>query len=349
MPGEDEPGPSEKEEGNYPDDKGKSVAGKQGARSSKKASKKDEDLDIDYLADKPAEPGNSEFEPRNTEIPMGKTVPKIKTFISQTESLPMRDPRTDPHIKGPGIPNKARTFLPTRGNGVTAPSGFDIEKDTGAEGVAREGLHIDEPADKAKKTAYDAEHTDPGVAATMKEFAKGKLKSGSGHKVTDPKQALAIGYNDKDLGTQMDDIRGEKPDADQKKRAACIIVRRGDTFLMGKRRDNGRWSLPGGHVEDGESHHQGAIRELMEETGYNAKKLKFLGGRMVEPKQGQTVHVNMYEHHADEDQKPTGKIDPDKEFGSFKWFDSTKPLPDDVLANLHHPNNVALQHLGLLK
>jgi uncharacterized protein len=342
---EEEPGPSEQEEGNYPDDKGKNVAGKK----PKKASKKDEDLDIDYLADKPADPGMSEFEPHNEVHPVPGAVKKEKTFISQTESLPMRDPRTDPHIKGPGIPNKARTFLPTRGNGVTAPSGFDIEKDTGVEGVPREGLSLDEPADQAKKTAYDTEHTDPGVAATMNEFAKGTLKSGSGQKVTDPKQALAIGYNDEDLGKQMDDLRGEKPETNEKKRAATIIVRRGDAFLMGKRRDNGRWSLPGGHVDDGESHHQGAIRELMEETGYNAKKLKFLGARMVEPQQGKNVHVNIYQHHPDETQKPTWKIDPDKEFNEFRWVSTKEPLPEEIANNLAHPNNVALAHLGLLK
>lgn len=33
------------------------------------------------------------------------------------------------------------------------------------------------------------------VAKTMREFRAGKLKSGSGKKVTNPKQAAAIGYS----------------------------------------------------------------------------------------------------------------------------------------------------------
>ena len=34
------------------------------------------------------------------------------------------------------------------------------------------------------------------IPVVMKEFARGTLNSGSGHKVTDKKQALAIGYSE---------------------------------------------------------------------------------------------------------------------------------------------------------
>ena len=347
--------------------------------------------DIAEPEDMGIDAGQSEFEPRNAVVQMGNAVvPKTKPIISQTESLPMRDPKTDPHLKGPGIPNKARTFLPTRGNGVTAQSGFDFQKDAGQSGVAREGLHADDwteanhprasdgkfgsgghkesykghaihvaesesghkvaingkeieghfpghaTAVQRAKHLIDRKRVDKGVEATMKEYAKGTLKSGSGEKVTDPKQALAIGYAEE---------RGES----ETKRAATIIVRDGDKFLMGKRKADGKWSLPGGHVEKGESHHQGAVRELAEETNLAANRLKFLGGRMVEPKQGENVHVNMYEHHVDEDSKPSPKNDPDKEFSKLQWFSAKEPLPEDVLGNLAHPNNVALAHLGLLK
>lgn len=50
---------------------------------------------------------------------------KVKPFISQTMSEPMRDPKTDPKIKPGGRPNEPRVILPTRGNGVIAPSGGD--------------------------------------------------------------------------------------------------------------------------------------------------------------------------------------------------------------------------------
>ncbi|MGH3054048.1 MAG: DUF6496 domain-containing protein, partial [Gaiellaceae bacterium] len=35
------------------------------------------------------------------------------------------------------------------------------------------------------------------VEVVMKEFKRGTLNSGSGHKVENPKQALAIGYSEK--------------------------------------------------------------------------------------------------------------------------------------------------------
>lgn len=217
----------------------------------------------------------------NNQVIKGGDKPATASFISQTMSEPMRDPRTDPHLKGPGIPNKPRNILPTRGNGITAPSGFDFEKDAGKEGFAVEGQRVDS-----------------------------------------------------DMG---------------RKRAATIIVRRGDHFLMGKTNKEGRWTLPGGVVEDGESMHQGGARELLEETGLDAKRLKFLGSRLVESEMGKPFEVAMYEHNMEKGAKPTGKNDPDKEVGKWEWFDSKKPLDAEVLGNLKHANNIALDHLGLLK
>lgn len=42
-----------------------------------------------------------------------------------------------------------------------------------------------------------------------------------------------------------------------------------------------RWLTPGGGVEDGETHHQGALRELFEETGLRPDDLG--GGELGEP------------------------------------------------------------------
>lgn len=227
------------------------------------------------------EPGGgvSEFEPRNTQI-RGGSKPIEASFISQTMSEPMRDPRTDPPMKAPGTPNKHRTILPTRGNGLLAGSGYDFEKDPKLGSVAREGARADSA-----------------------------------------------------------DVR----------KAATVIVRRGDKFLMGKTNKDGRWTLPGGHIEGNESRHAGAVRELAEETGLQAKRLKFLGSRLVEPQQGQSIEVHMYEHNADDEAKITSKLDPDKEVSKWEWFSSKEPLSDEVQSNLKHPNNVGLQHLGVLK
>jgi 8-oxo-dGTP diphosphatase len=57
-----------------------------------------------------------------------------------------------------------------------------------------------------------------------------------------------------------------------------VIVLRDDKILIGKRRGShgaGRWALPGGHLEWGESFEDCARRELFEETGLSLTDLAF--------------------------------------------------------------------------
>ena len=60
---------------------------------------------------------------------------------------------------------------------------------------------------------------------------------------------------------------------------ASVIVQNGDKVLLIKRGKEpylGKWSLPGGAQEIGETLIQAAHRELKEETGIIAKELEFL-------------------------------------------------------------------------
>ena len=50
----------------------------------------------------------------------------------------------------------------------------------------------------------------------------------------------------------------------------AIVVNRENRVLIGKRRDNGQWCVPGGSLEIGETLKQAAVRELFEETGIKA-------------------------------------------------------------------------------
>lgn len=59
---------------------------------------------------------------------------------------------------------------------------------------------------------------------------------------------------------------------------ACFVWKDGK-FLMAKRQGShasGVWSVPGGHLEFGESWEETAIREVREETGMEIKDLEFL-------------------------------------------------------------------------
>ena len=58
--------------------------------------------------------------------------------------------------------------------------------------------------------------------------------------------------------------------------AEAVIVQ-GEKIMLIKRRDNGLWAVPGGLVEVGETLAEAAERELLEETGIEARITRLLG------------------------------------------------------------------------
>ena len=65
-------------------------------------------------------------------------------------------------------------------------------------------------------------------------------------------------------------------------------------MLMGKRRDNGKWTNPGGHLNEGESPVAGAAREVKEETGLNLDPhiFRHLESRIVKKPDGEKLEVH---------------------------------------------------------
>jgi len=118
-----------------------------------------------------------------------------------------------------------------------------------------------------------------------------------------------------------------------KNRAVAIKIP-GDkpgTMLMGKRRDSGKWTLPAGHLEHGEDPRDGVLRELHEETGMRALKLKIR--KITETPGGYCLYVFDGKGFG----VPRLGLDPDDEFSELDYVN-----PDEV--ELHHPrgSNAAL-------
>jgi 8-oxo-dGTP pyrophosphatase MutT (NUDIX family) len=59
--------------------------------------------------------------------------------------------------------------------------------------------------------------------------------------------------------------------------SAFILDPMGERVLLTRRTDNGRWCLPGGAMEAGESLAETCVREVWEETGLEVRILKLVG------------------------------------------------------------------------
>lgn len=146
-----------------------------------------------------------------------------------------------------------------------------------------------------------------------------------------------------DLGDLYDQKAGERmPEPEDGIPIGSVAVMNGSKILMGKRRDSGKWTLPGGHVEKGESYKEGARRELEEETGIKSDKLETLGREKVKSPDGKDLMISCYKVNSDE--HTTMRDDPDNEVGRWEWKQT--PLSPEILSNLHAPKNVTLKLLG---
>jgi 8-oxo-dGTP pyrophosphatase MutT (NUDIX family) len=124
-------------------------------------------------------------------------------------------------------------------------------------------------------------------------------------------------------------------------------------MLMGKRRDNGKWTNAGGHLEKGEQPLAGAVRELKEETGIELGEddLIHVRSKTVTKPDGERLKIHAYKAFIG-GQKPraTSKNDPDGEVERWRWVPMPGGLPKDIADNLHVPmgngRNVLLDNLN---
>lgn len=123
-----------------------------------------------------------------------------------------------------------------------------------------------------------------------------------------------------------------------KRYAALLIEDDKGNMLMGKRTDSGKWANPGGKIEEGEDPFTGAIRECIEETGLEPRKIEMINARF---KKDRKVLVYGFKVQVDTKSKPDPSQDPDKEFEELVYID-----PSKVVEDLHIPieDNVLLEY-----
>ncbi len=104
--------------------------------------------------------------------------------------------------------------------------------------------------------------------------------------------------------------------------AAVVFDPTRQKVLLTRRRDNGRWCLPGGHMEPGESAAEACARELWEETGLRARIGKLIGvysspHRLLEYADGNRYHIVGLCFEAEPIDGTLGLSDETTEFGYF--------------------------------
>ena len=124
---------------------------------------------------------------------------------------------------------------------------------------------------------------------------------------------------------------------------AVVALLSGDKVLLGRRVDSGKWTLPGGHVDKGETPYEGALRELEEEAGIAVRSLNLIGHEVISGNTGRTISIHAYTAEVPLT-NPSIKNDPDREMSEWRWVS----FDGEELKNLHNARDFALEKLGLV-
>lgn len=135
------------------------------------------------------------------------------------------------------------------------------------------------------------------------------------------------------------------------KRVATVAVIHDGQLLMGKRRDSGKFTTPGGHLEEGESPLAGAVRELREESGIVADPKEFSQVRNETVTKPDGTKIQVFAFRLDLQSKPSTSMSADPDVEVHRWHWVSVPLKKEIADNLHVPmkDNVLMKGLNMEK
>ena len=133
-------------------------------------------------------------------------------------------------------------------------------------------------------------------------------------------------------------------------RIVCVGITHKGKVLTGKRKDNGLWAFPGGHMDEAETIEEAVCREALEETGIeiNPKDLKSITPIIVDGKtsrNGKSFSVFPFTCELGEMVMPKICDDPDYEFAQIAWVPIDANSPELKPESRHAKNDAILKHL----
>lgn len=133
-----------------------------------------------------------------------------------------------------------------------------------------------------------------------------------------------------------------KSEKDSHRVASVAAFNADGLLLIGRRGDNGRWTLPGGHFLPGEDPLDAGRRELFEETSLEPEVIEYIGSGQG----GRSGTLSIWSLKAIVHGEPDASGDPDQEIVEFRWVHPGE-IPEDIKAEQHVRPNVTLDLLGI--
>jgi len=127
------------------------------------------------------------------------------------------------------------------------------------------------------------------------------------------------------------DYQGDFSTASPMLVANAAVFRNGKILLI-RRSDNGRWALPGGMTEVGETWAESAQRELMEEAGVRGTATKLLAVfDRTAPNGGQHLYIAVFMAEVPTDEEPKTRSDEGEQQGLHRSRVHARVLPAQPL------------------